>query len=66
MDAVLRKLRFKDGDTLDIINKPPSLLLSPTQGTSGRRIVLVFVSDKKQLSRYTPKKFADDAILWVA
>ena len=55
MDAVLGKLRFKDDDTLDIINKPLSLPLAPTQGNSGRRIVLVFVTDKKQLSRYTPK-----------
>ena len=66
MDAILKKLQFRDGDSLDIINEPPGLELAPARGDSGRRIVLVFVADKKQLSRYTPKKIASDALLWIA
>jgi hypothetical protein len=65
MDAIVKKLQVKEGDSLEIISKPRGVTLRSIKGT-GRRVVLLFAKNKKDLKVSGYKKMREKDILWVA
>jgi hypothetical protein len=63
--AIHKKLQVKPGDALEIVGKPPNVQLKAIKG-KGRKIVLLFAKNKKDLKVGSYKKSHEKDILWVA